>query len=117
VEITETIPEVGIEDSLEIELKQDECEPIAITSDHQIELIVKALSSKTRRQILHQIHIHEEGMDVSDIAANLEMTEANISAQVKKLEKAGLITCHYCSGAHGVRKVSRLACNEIKIKF
>ncbi len=88
---------------------------ITIESDDQIELIVKALSSKTRRRILKQIQI--EPLDVSSIALNLKMTEANISAQIKKLEKAGLINCDYASGEHGVRKISNIKFKKLLIKF
>jgi predicted transcriptional regulator len=45
------------------------------------------------------------------------MTVANISAQVKKLEEAGLIMCEYASGDHGVRKISRLKFNKLIIQF
>lgn len=107
MEITQT----GI---LQVNL-QNKSESISIDSDDQIEKIVKALSSRTRRQILHQIQ--EEPMDVSNIAANLRMTEANISAQIKKLEEAGLIICDYASGNHGVRKISRLKFNKLTIVF
>ena len=99
---------------LEVNLVGKE-ESITINTDDQVEEIVKALSSNTRRKILRQIQI--EPADVSKIASDLEMTEANISAQIKKLEKAGLITCEYRSGAHGVRKISRLRYDELLIKF
>ncbi|MFX0186240.1 MAG: ArsR/SmtB family transcription factor [Candidatus Hodarchaeota archaeon] len=88
---------------------------IIIHTDKQIENIVKALSSQTRRKILQQIQ--NKPMDVSNIASNLGMTEANISAQIKKLEKAGLVICEYSSGQHGVRKISRLKYDEINIKI
>jgi predicted transcriptional regulator len=107
MEITET----GI---LEVNLK-NKTDSLTIESDELIEKIVKALSSRTRRQILH--HIQIEPMDVSNIAANLNMTEANISAQIKKLEEAGLISCDYASGEHGVRKISKLKYDKILIKF
>ena len=99
---------------LEVNLVGKE-ESITINTDDQVEEIMKALSSKTRREILRQIKI--EPADVSKIASDLEMTEANISAQIKKLDKAGLIICEYCSGAHGVRKISRLRYNKLMIKF
>jgi predicted transcriptional regulator len=99
---------------LEVNL-QNKSESIYIKSDDKIEKIVKALSSRTRRQILHRIQ--EEPMDVSNIAASLSMTEANISAQIKKLEEAGLITCDYASGDHGVRKISKLKFNKLIIEF
>ncbi|MFX0072840.1 MAG: ArsR/SmtB family transcription factor [Candidatus Hermodarchaeota archaeon] len=107
MEITET----GI---LEVNLKNN-TDSLTIESDELIEKIVKALSSRTRRQILH--HIQIEPMDVSNIAANLNMTEANISAQIKKLEEAGLIACDYASGEHGVRKISKLKYDKVLIKF
>lgn len=99
---------------LELNL-ESKSESVTIESDDQIEKIVKALSSRTRRQILH--YIQDEPMDVSNIASSLQMTEANISAQIKKLEEAGLIVCDYASGDHGVRKISRLKFNKISIKF
>ncbi len=107
MEITQT----GI---LEVNL-HNKTESVSIKADEQIEKIVKALSSRTRRQILH--YIQEEPMDVSNIAASLVMTEANISAQIKKLEEAGLITCDYASGDHGVRKISKLKFNKLVIEF
>ncbi|MFW9773531.1 MAG: ArsR/SmtB family transcription factor [Candidatus Heimdallarchaeota archaeon] len=118
MQITENLgqnPE--IDSSLKLELVDSDTGSITIESDGKIELIAKALSSETRRSILHQIQIHQEGMDVSNIAANLNMTEANISAQIKKLEEAGLIDCDYCSGNHGVRKISKLKYCQISIKF
>lgn len=99
---------------LEVNLVGKE-ESITIDSDDKVEEIMKALSSKTRRKILRQIKI--EPADVSKIASDLEMTEANISAQIKKLDKAGLIICEYSSGAHGVRKISRLRYKKLWIKF
>ena len=92
-------------------------ESIKINSDEQIEQIVKALSSQTRRNILRQIQTEIDGLDVSRIAAKLGMTEANISAQIKKLEKAGLIKCDYSSGQHGIRKISTLKYDKLTIAF
>jgi len=99
---------------LELNL-ENKTESISIESDDKIEKIVKALSSRTRRKILQ--HIQEEPMDVSNIASVLNMTEANISAQIKKLEEAELINCSYSSGDHGVRKISSLRFNRLVIKF
>jgi len=106
--------EISQSSILEVNL-QGESESINISSDMKIEKIVKALSSLTRRKILY--HIQIEPLDVSNIAAILEMTEANISAQIKKLDEAGLIFCSYESGSHGVRKISRLKYNRLTIKF
>jgi predicted transcriptional regulator len=92
-------------------------ESIKINTDEQIEQIVKALSSQTRRNILRQIQTEIDGLDVSRIASKLGMTEANISAQIKKLEKAGLIKCDYSSGQHGIRKISTLKYDKLTIAF
>jgi predicted transcriptional regulator len=99
---------------------------ITINLDDKFELIMKALSSKTRRDIIREIKAHNDGgLDVSELAnllnspikKNSSMTEANISAQIKKLEEAGLIYCDYCSGQHGVRKISKLTLTELLLRF
>ncbi|MCF2144238.1 MAG: helix-turn-helix domain-containing protein [Candidatus Heimdallarchaeota archaeon] len=69
----------------------------------RITIVAKALSSKTRLQILKMTT--EKDIDVSRIAAMLNQTEANISAQIKILEEAGLLVSRYEPGSHGVRKV------------
>jgi len=109
MELTET----GL---LDIELQDVEGEKVEfIDDDGQVEKIVKALSSKTRREILR--YIRDGPKDVSSIASELDMTEANISAQIKKLEEARLITCDYSSGLHGVRKISKLKAQQLLISF
>ena len=105
------ISQTGI---LEVNL-ESKSESISVESDDHVEKIVKALSSRTRRKILQ--YINEEPLDVSNIASILKMTEANISAQIKKLEAAGLITCSYASGDHGVRKISSPKFQRLVIKF
>jgi len=119
MEISESnLPDSEIRSPIEIHLKNDfEEKAVVIDTDNMIELIVKALSSKTRREILHHIQIGNDGMDVSNIADKLRMTEANISAQIKKLEEADLIECDYCSGQHGVRKISKIKYNQLIVKF
>ena len=102
---------------LELELFDKNHNLIANGSDKQIEKVAKALSSATRRLILHRIQSSKEGLDVSNIAKILGMTEANISAQIKKLQEADLINCEYCSGQHGVRKISKLKFEQLVIKF
>lgn len=101
---------------LESKLLNDNREGIEIIDDdEEIEIIVKALSSNTRRRIL--LYLRDGPKYVSDIASSLKMTEANISAQIKKLEDAQLISCDYCCGHHGKRKISKLKANKILICF
>jgi len=119
MELTETdfAEETEIQEGLELKLERVNERSLIVGSDDKVELIMKALSSETRRKILHYIQTCEEGLDVSNIAAQLNMTEANISAQIKKLKEAGLIECDYCSGQHGVRKISKLKYNNLIINF
>ncbi len=113
--IDSNLNEVEIENILEI--FNDSRNSFANESNNRFEKVVKALSSATRRHILDQIQNSNEGMDVSNIASSLDMTEANISAQIKKLQDAGLIFCEYCSGNHGVRKISKVKFTKIIINF
>jgi len=78
--------------------------------------IFKALASKTRRTILSLLK-NGEKLDISRIAQHLKQTEANISAQIKILEKAGLILSRYEPGERGVRKICEPACEKLIIKF
>ena len=83
--------------------------------ENKIIKISKALGSKTRYNIL-KILIDEE-LDISGIAEILEQTEANVSAQVKYLQKLDLISCKYSPGIHGVRKLCRAKIKEINIEL
>jgi len=79
----------------------------------QIKDLAKALASGTRQQIL--AFLKEEPLDVSTLAQKLNQTEANVSAQVQILQKAGLVTSTYRPGNHGVRKVCEPAIDVIEI--
>jgi predicted transcriptional regulator len=81
--------------------------------NEEVAKIAKALASQTRWEILRLLR--EKKMDVSRIAETLKQTEANVSAQVKILEKAGLLKSHYEPGEHGVRKVCEPAIEKIQI--
>ena len=81
--------------------------------DEDVPRVAKALSSETRRKIISLLR--DKHMDVSRIAEALKQTEANISAQVKILEQAGLIKSHYEPGDHGVRKVCEPAVKQVII--
>ncbi|MFX0134185.1 MAG: ArsR/SmtB family transcription factor [Candidatus Hodarchaeota archaeon] len=82
----------------------------------EVTKVFKALASPTRWKIL-KLLTNSKNLDVSRIAENLKQTEANISAQIKILEKAGLVISHYEPGEHGVRKVCEPACEKLIIKI
>ncbi|MHA1339645.1 MAG: ArsR/SmtB family transcription factor [Promethearchaeota archaeon] len=81
----------------------------------EISEITSALKSPTRQKIL-QI-VKKSPMDVSELAKELNQTEANISAQIKNLEKVGLIKCSYKPGGHGVRKICEAVVDKIIIEL
>jgi predicted transcriptional regulator len=56
-------------------------------------------------------------MDVCEIAKKLNQTEANISAQIKILEKAHLVTPKFEVGRHGVKKICELNADRIIINI
>ncbi|MHA1298324.1 MAG: ArsR/SmtB family transcription factor [Candidatus Helarchaeota archaeon] len=78
--------------------------------------IFKALASETRCKILNLLK-NGNKLDISRIAESLNQTEANISAQIKILEKAGLIISRYEPGERGVRKICEPACERLIIKI
>ncbi len=75
--------------------------------------IAKAISSKTRYQILKLLSTQE--YDISRLAETLNQTEANVSAQVKQLERANLIESRYEPGDHGVRKICKTSISKLTI--
>jgi predicted transcriptional regulator len=86
-----------------------------IVKEKDVTKIAKALGSKTRWNILKLLT--KEKLDVSRIAKKLEQTEANVSAQVKILENAGLLKSHYEPGLHGVRKVCEPSTKSILFRL
>ena len=94
--------------------KQDDNILVTLT-DPNLTLIAKALSSKTRREIIKILNDQE--LDVSRISKELNQTEANVSAQIKILQKAGLVGCKYQPGGHGVLKICFNAIKSISIEM
>lgn len=84
-----------------------------VVKEKDVTKVAKALASVTRWEILKLLR--DKKMDISRIAEALKQTEANISAQVKILEKAGLIRSYYEPGEHGVRKVCEVALERLII--
>ena len=88
--------------------------------DEQLK-ILKALASKTRLRIIKELRARrnepEGGLDISSLAYLLEQTEANISAQCKRLEECNLLKTEYKPGGHGVRKICRVDFNKVEFMF
>lgn len=98
----------------EVEIKENPIITIHI-DDPILPKITKALNSETRRQIIRLLA--QEEMDVSQLSKELNQTEANVSAQIKILEKAGLVSSRYMPGGHGVRKVCFNTFKRIEISI
>jgi predicted transcriptional regulator len=81
--------------------------------------ILKALASNTRLKIVKLLrskrNTPERGLDISSLAGVLGQTEANISAQCKRLERVGLIKIEYKPGGHGVRKICQVDFSVIEL--
>lgn len=82
-------------------------------NEERIILVCKALSSNTRYKIVKLLSQQE--YDISRLAEELDQTEANISAQVKQLERAGLLESRYEPGSHGVLKICSTVVSKITI--
>lgn len=77
--------------------------------------IASALSSKTRLEILRRVL--EREIDVEELASIIKQSKANTSAQLRILEKAGLIKTIYKPGIRGVKKVCTSNIKEIVLKL
>ncbi len=84
---------------------------LELNDEKQIIGLAKALSSPTRYNIVKLLLDKE--MDISSIAKRMKQTEANTSAQIKHLEKTGILESRYEPGAHGVRKVCKTKIRRI----
>jgi len=65
--------------------------------------VADALSNDTRLEILKLVYKKE--VDVGEVSKMIKQSKANASAQIKKLEGAGLIKTLYRPGHRGVKKV------------
>jgi len=97
---------------------------LIVNDDTVVVKIAKALASETRWAILKILQ--KEQKDVSGIAKELKQTEANISAQIKILEDAGLIKSHYEPGDHvinpnneswGIGQIQSIINNKVTVNF
>ncbi|MCX8169367.1 MAG: ArsR family transcriptional regulator [Candidatus Methanomethylicia archaeon] len=88
---------------------------VLIVSGKKIPEIALAISSKTRLEILKRIQNRE--VDVEELAKTLEQSRANTSAQLRVLEKAGLVKTIYKPGIRGVKKICTSDIREIVFKL
>uniref|UniRef100_A0A7J3ZJA6 ArsR family transcriptional regulator n=1 Tax=Fervidicoccus fontis TaxID=683846 RepID=A0A7J3ZJA6_9CREN len=84
-----------------------------VSGDEYVLRVAAALSSPTRIQILKYIREHEA--DVGDVAELIKQSKANASAQIKRLEEAGLVKTVYKPGQRGVKKICYTNIREVRI--
>ncbi len=84
-----------------------------VRGDEFVERLASALSSPTRLQILR--YLLKKEADVGEIAQIIGQSKANASAQIRKLEEAGLIKTIYRPGARGVKKICKATVKEIRV--
>ena len=86
---------------------------LIVSGDEYILRVANALASPTRLQILK--YIIENQVDVGEIAELIKQSKANASAQIKRLEEAGLVKTLYKPGQRGVKKICTTRVKEIRI--
>ncbi len=86
-----------------------------VSGDEYILRVANALASPTRLQILR--YIIENQVDVGEIADLIKQSKANASAQIKRLEEAGLVKTLYKPGQRGVKKICTTKIREIRIQL
>ena len=65
--------------------------------------IFKALGSDIRVEII-KLLLHNNGLNMNEIATELNITNGALTSHIKKLEDCGLITVSSESGGHGNQK-------------
>jgi len=78
---------------------------LIVVGEEYILRVASALANPTRLKILKLLLKTEA--DVGEVAELLGQSKANASAQIRKLEEAGLLETRYQPGARGVRKLSK----------
>lgn len=83
---------------------------LKVSGDMIVE-VASALSSKTRLEILK--NVRDKEVDVEELTDIIKQSKANVSAQLRILEKSGLIKTIYKPGIRGVKKICTSNIKEI----
>ncbi|RLE49459.1 MAG: ArsR family transcriptional regulator [Candidatus Methanomethylicota archaeon] len=86
---------------------------VLVVQGKDIIRVAVALSSPTRLNILNFLRNREA--DIGQVAELVKQSKANTSAQIRILERAGLVRTFYRPGVRGVKKVCASNINEIRI--
>ncbi len=83
------------------------------TSGKEALRLIKELSSITSFKVLQLLS--KEELDVSSIAKRMKLSEAHISGEISRLEDLHLVNVSYAPGKRGIRKICKLAVDQICI--
>ena len=74
--------------------------------------VFKALGSELRISILRLLLQNQE-MSMNEIASQLSITNGALTGHIRMLEECGLVRVYQVRGTHGMRKVCRIAENQL----
>jgi len=94
---------------------REEKDGILTVKGAEIAKVAAALASDTRVRILS--FVKQKEADIGEIADLIKQSKANASAQVRILERAGLLKTVYKPGIRGVKKVCTTSIKEIRMVF
>lgn len=80
---------------------------LEINNDEKLICLCKALSSPVRLKIVQLIYEHH-GMNLNELAAQLDITNSAMTAHIRLMEEAGIIHIETASGKRGMQKLCRL---------
>lgn len=86
---------------------------VLIVRGEEVVNVASALSSDTRLKILEFLRGREA--DIGQVAEFINQSKANASAQMRILEKYGLVKTTYKPGIRGVKKVCTTDIKEVRL--
>lgn len=84
-----------------------------VKADEENLPIFKALSSKTRLQILALLRVRE--MSIKDLGFALNMSSSIITKHIKNLEAVDIVESYSKAGKHGLKKVCKIKTSELQV--
>lgn len=84
-------------------------------SGDQVRPVAMALANETCLRILSLLSKRE--LDISTLAEKLNLTEPTVSVDIQELQNLDIVTVTYGKGKRGIRKICKLAKDQICIKL
>lgn len=84
-----------------------------VKADEENLPIFKALSSKTRLQILGLLRLQE--LSIKEISQELNLSSSIITKHIQNLEAVDIVESHSIAGKHGLKKVCKIKTSELQV--